>query len=153
MTGAIARGTTLFSDIDLPDAHDPDEESRRQGLARQRTKVPDQVYGFVSRGNRDGGLHHIYRWLASDPDPGEARPWCLEQILRWADPYPGLLLAKQYLGRLLEAGDRVVAVKLKLRCRLVDETFRPRTAILPRAIAAAQACNIRELVEILSRRR
>jgi len=73
--------------------------------------------------------------------------------LRWADPYPGMLLAQQYLGRLLEMGDQVAAVKLILRCRLVDETFRPLGADLPRAIAAAEACNNPELAEILSRRR
>ena len=153
VTGAIARDTSLFSEIDLPDAHDADEEKQRRGLARQRAAVLDHAYGFVSRGNRDGGLEHIYRWLASDPDPDEAWPCCLEQMLRWADPYPGLLLAQQYLGRLLETGDQVAAVKLMLRCRLVDEAFRPLGADLPRAIVAAQACNNRELVEILSRRR
>ena len=153
VTGAIARGTTLFSEIDLPEADAADEEKLRRGLERQREKVLDHAYGFVSRGNRDGGLEHIYRWLASDPDPDEAWPWCLERTLRWADPYPGLLLAQQYLGRLLETGDQVAAVKLLLRCRLVDETFRPLAADLPRAIAAAEACNNGELAEILSRRR
>ena len=49
-------------------------------------------------------------------------------MLRWADVYPGLLLAQQYLGRLLEAGDEVAAIKLILRCRLIDETFRPLSA-------------------------
>jgi hypothetical protein len=153
VTGAIARGTTLFSEIDLPDAHFADEEKLRRGLARQRARVLDHAYGFVSRGNRDGGLEHIYRWLARDPDPDEAWPWCLEQMLRWADPYPGMLLAQQYLGRLLEMGDQIAAVKLILRCRLADETFRPLGADLSRAIAAAEACNNPELVEILSRRR
>ena len=153
VTGAIARGTGLYSEVDVPDAADVDDEKVDRGLARQRAKVLDHAYGFVSRGNRDGGLEHIYRWLASDPDPDEAWPWCLEQMLRWADPYPGLLLAQRYLGRLLEAGDRVAAVKLILRCRLVDEAFRPLSADLPRAIAAAEASNNGELVEILSRRR
>jgi len=73
-------------------------------------------------------------------------------MFRWTDVYPGLLLAQQYLGRLLESGDDVAAVKLILRCRLIDETFRPLSADLPRAIAAAQACNNQELVEVLSRR-
>ena len=153
VTGAIARGTTLFSEIDLPDVDTADEDKARRGLARQRAKVLDHAYGFVSRGNRDGGLEHIYRWLAGDPDPDEAWPWCLEQMLRWEDRHPGLLLAQQYLGRLLDNGERVAAVKLMLRCRLVDESFRPLSADLPRALAAAEACNNRELAEELSRRR
>lgn len=153
VTGAITRGTNLFSEIDLPAAEEADEDKLRRGLARQRAKVLDHAYGFISRGNRDGGLEHVYRSLASDPDPDAAWPWYLEQMLRWADPYPGLRLAQLYLGRLLETGDRVAAVKLILRCRLVDGSFRPLSADLPRAIAAAEACNNRELVEELSRRR
>ena len=74
-------------------------------------------------------------------------------MLRWEDPYPGLLLAQQYLGRLLEAGDQVGAVKLMLRCRLMDETFRPLGADLPKAIAAAEACGNAELAVALSRKR
>jgi hypothetical protein len=73
-------------------------------------------------------------------------------MLRWEDSYPGLLLAQQYLGRLLGNGDQLGAVKLMLRCRLVDEAFRPLSADLPQAIAAAEACNNGELAEILSRR-
>lgn len=153
VTGAITRGTSLFSEIDLPAAEEADEDKLRRALARRRAQVLDHAYGFVSRGNRDGGLEHVYRSLASDPDPDAAWPWYLEQMLRWADAYPGLLLAQQYLGRLLEAGEQVAAVKLMLRCKLIDESFRPLSADLPRAIAAAEACNNRELVERLSRRR
>jgi hypothetical protein len=153
VTGAVTRGSNLFADVDLPGAAEVDEEKLQRGLARKRTQVLDHAYGFVSRGNRDGGLEHIYRWLARDPEPGDAWPWYFEQMLRWENPYPGLLLAQQYLGRLLEAGDRVGAVKLMLRCRLADESFRPLSADLPRAIAAAEACGNPELAEALSRKR
>ena len=153
VAGAVTRGTNLFTDVDLPEAAEADEEKLRRGLERKRAQVLDHAYGFVSRGNRDGGLEHIYRWLARDPEPGDAWPWYFEQMLRWEDPYPGLLLAQQYLGRLLEAGDRVGAVKLMLRCRLADKAFRPLSADLPQAIAAAEACGNSELAGALSRKR
>ena len=73
-------------------------------------------------------------------------------MLNWEDTYPALLLAQQYLGRLLGNGDQVGAVKLMLRCRLVDEAFRPMSVDVPRAIAAAEACDNPELAETLSRR-
>ena len=76
----------------------------------------------------------------------------LQQMLRWEDSYPALLLAQQYLGRLLDNGDKVAAVKLMLRCRLVDETFRPLRADLEKAIEAAKACDNPDLAEALSRR-
>ena len=153
VTGAVTRGSNLFTDVELPEAAGVDEEKLRRGLARKRTQVQNHAYGLVSRGNLDGGLEHIYGWLADDPDPDEAWRWYFEQMLRWEDPYPGLLLAQQYLGRLLETGDRVGAVKLMLRCRLADESFRPLSADLPRAIAAAEACGNPELAGALSRKR
>jgi hypothetical protein len=152
VTGAITRGTGLSGEIEVPEPAGPDEEKLRRGLVRQRMKVLDHAYGFVSRGNRDGGLEHVYQWLADDPDPGTAWPWFQQQMLQWEDDLAGLLFAQQYLGRLLEMGDQVAAVKLMLRCRLVDPAFRPLGPDLPRAIAAAEACNNRELAEGLSRR-
>jgi len=153
VTGAVTRGSTLFTEVELPEAAEVDEEKLRRGLARKRAQVADHAYGFVSRGNLDGGLEHIYRWLARDPEPDAAWPWYFEQMLRWEDPYPGLRLAQQYLGRLLEAGDQVGAVKLMLRCRLIDATFRPLSADRPQAIAAAKACSNPELAAALSRKR
>ena len=153
VTGAVTRGTNLFTEVDLPEAAEVDEEKWHRGLARKRTQVLDHAYGLASRGNREGGLEHIYQWLARDPEPDEAWQWCFEQMLTWQDSYPGLLLAQQYIGRRLEAGDQVGAVKLMLRCRLIDATFRPLSADLPRAIAAAEACGSAELAAELSRRR
>ncbi|MCK5326102.1 MAG: hypothetical protein KAJ57_08835 [Woeseiaceae bacterium] len=151
VTGAIIGRANLLDEIDIPDATGPDAEKVASGLQSDRVKVLNHGYGFVSRGNRDGGLEHIYDWLVKDPDPEEAWPWFLEQMLRWEDNFAGLLLAQQYLGRLLEHNDKVAAVKLMMRCRLVNETFRPLKADLPRAIAAAEACRNDELANVLSR--
>ncbi len=153
VTGAVTRGSDLFTDVDLPEDAGVDEEKVMAGLARRRTGVLNHAYGFVSRGNRDGGLEHIYQWLVRDPDPDAAWPWFLEQMLRWDDSYPALLLAQQYLGRLLDNGEQIAAVKLMLRCRLVDETFRPLRADQEKAIEAAKACDNPELAAALSRRR
>lgn len=153
VTGAVTRGSDLFREVELPDDVEADDEKLMAGLARRRTGVLNHAYGFLSRGNRDGGLEHIYQWLVRDPDPDEAWPWFLQQMLRWEDSYPGLLLAQQYLGRLLDNGDRVGAVKLMLRCRLVEGSFRPLSADLPKAVEAAKACDNPDLAEALSRRR
>lgn len=153
VVGAVTRSAGLNDDVDLPDGTEPDPDEALAEETADRTRVLNHAYGFVSRGNRDGGLEHVYASLRNDPDPDEAWRWYLEQMLRWEDTYPGLLLAQQYVGRLLEHGDQLAAVKLMLRCSLVDVSFRPLTVDLPRAIAAAEACDNRELVETLSRRR
>lgn len=153
VVGAVTRSAGLIDEMELPGGVLPDPVETLAAEAADRTRVLNHAYGFLSRGNRDGGLEHIYTSLRNDPDPDEAWRWYLEQMLRWEDTYPGLLLAQQYLGRLLANGEQLAAVKLMLRCVAVDEAFRPLSADLPRAIAAAEACNNRELVETLSRRR
>jgi hypothetical protein len=151
VTGAVTRGARLFEDVELPEASEPDVDKVLDLQEGQRVKVLNHAYGFISRGNRDGGLNHIYDWLARDPDPDGAWTWFFDQMMRWEDSYPGLLLAQQYVGRLLELGDDVGAVKLMLRCRLINGNFRPLSADLPRAIAAAKTCRNDALVQALSR--
>ena len=136
--------------VEPADASEPDPEKVLEGETRERLRILTHAYGFASRGNRDGALAHIYDRLASDPDPDGAWPWFLEQMLAWDDPFPGLLLAQQYLGRLLEFGDEVAAVKLMLRCRMLDDRFRPLSPDLPAAIEAARSCGNDDLVAALS---
>ena len=147
--GAVTRQSQLFDNVEIPDAIEPEAEKVLVGLHRERIKVVNHAYGFASRDNRDGALEHIYDWLVKDPDPDTAWPWFLDQMLRWENTWPALLLAQQYVGRLLEHNDKVGAVKLMLRCRLVNPDFRPLTADLPAAIAAAEACRNMELAQAL----
>jgi hypothetical protein len=153
VVGAVIRRSGLIDDVDLPDDAGMDPAAAVAAKVADRVRVLNHAYGFLSRGNRDGGLEHIYASLPDDPDPDEAWRWYFEQMLQWEDTYPGLLLAQQYLGRLLEHGDQLAAVKLMLRCRLIDASFRPLSHDLPRAIAAAEASDNQELVRALSRRR
>jgi hypothetical protein len=148
--GAVTRQANLFDEIEIYDAVQPDMEKVRADLESKRITVVNHAYGFASRGNRDGALKHLYDWLAGDPDPDAAWPWFLDQLLRWDDTDPGLLLAQQYLGRLLEFGNQVAAVKLMLRCRMLNDRFRPLSPDLPAAIEAASACGNDELVVALS---
>jgi hypothetical protein len=153
VVGAAIRGADLIDDVDLPDDAEADPDAAVAAGVAGRVRVLNHAYGFLSRGNRDGGLEHIYASLRDDPDPDGAWRWYLGQMLQWEDTYPGLLLAQQYLGRLLEHGDQVAAVKLMLRCRLIDASFRPLSDDLQRAIAAAEACDNQELLQALSRQR
>ena len=120
-----------------------------QSLSRERTAVLNHAYGFISRGNRDGGFKHLYGHLDLDPEPDTAWQWFFEQMLGWEIQEPALLFGQQYLSRLLDDGNDVVAVKLMMRCRLINEAFKPLPEDRERALIAAEHCQNDELISIL----
>jgi len=150
VTGAVIRHHDIIDDVELPEA-DIDEDAGQRRLERQRRDVLTAAYGFASRGNRDGALQHVYDWLARDPAPAQAWPLFFESMTAWDDPYPGLLLAQQYVGRLLDADEKVAAVKLMTRCRMINADFRPLSADLEAAVAASESLGNRELADALRR--
>ena len=147
----MVQGHDLHEEVEIYEPVEKPQAEVDEALLKERTNVLTHAYGFISRDNRAGGFKHIESWLQRDPDPEGAWYWFFDQMLRWEDTYPALLLAQQYLGRLLEHGDKVGAVKLMMRCRLVNEEFRPLTPDLPAAIAAAEACHNDALVQALNR--
>ncbi len=151
VSGAVIRPYGLVDDVDIPDALDADDEQLEQVQVQLRTQVLNHAYGFASRGNRAGGLEHIYRWLDNDPEAAGSWPWFLDHMLRWENTVPALQYAQRYLKNLLVNGDRIAAVKLMLRCRLVDPSFRPQAEDLALAIAAAEHCGNQELASALNR--
>jgi len=149
LIGGVIRPFRLHREVEIPVPVEADDE-RIDGLrTRARTDALNHAYGFISRGNRAGGLEHIYHWLAEDPDPATAWPWFLEQMLRWESTDAALLLAQRYLSQLLLDEDDVAAVKVMLRCRLVNEAFRPLADDTALALAAAERCHNTELIGFL----
>lgn len=149
--GAMTRAGALLDEVDIPAPLEPDANQQTGRLERQRRAVLDHAYGFVSRGNRDGGLRHVYRWLEEDPDPDDGWRWFFTHMLEWRDRDHALYFAQAYLGRLLARGERVAAIKLLLRGRMENEQFRPLAADLPAAIEAAEATGNADLADTLSR--
>lgn len=134
-------------DIPLPASIDEDREAERHLL--ERSTVLDHAYGLISRGNREGGLAHIYAELAADQDEAAGWAWFFDKLMRWERSDAGLEFAQHYLHRLLQHGEIVPAVKVMLRARLRNPAFRPLAEDLDPAISAASACRNEELVEHL----
>ena len=149
LTGSIVRSYELHREVDIHEPLEADEQQVDAALTRQRTAVLGHAYGFISRGNRAGGLKHIHDWLDTDPQPDTAWPWFLEQMLRWEIKEPALVFGQQLLSRLLERQDAVSAVKLMMRCRLESETFMPLPDDRTAAREAAEQCQNEELVRTL----
>lgn len=149
LTGGIIRPHKLHAEVDIhaPVVADPAKTSA--ALRKVRQNALDHAYAFISRGNRAGGLRHIEECIESDADPQAAWAWFFQQMLRWEAREPALFFGQRYLGWLLEHGEDVAAIKVLLRCRLEDETFRPLPEHRALALAAAERCQHDELVSLL----
>lgn len=120
-------------------------------LERDRERVLNHAYGFISRDNRAGGFDHIFDWIARDPQPADAWQWFLDRMLGWEHQQTALFFAQHYLHHLLQQGDQLRSVKVMLRCRLVDGQFRPMPDDRAAAVAAAEAMSNADLAADLQR--
>lgn len=135
----------------VPTDQADDYHRQPSDLEKKRTAVLNHAYGFVSRDNREGGFNHIFEWLGNDPEPVAAWAWFFDRMLHWENQVTAMFFAQHYLHDQLRHGEQVPAVKLIMRCRLVDESFRPLPEDLPAAIAACEAHDNDELAAILRR--
>jgi putative membrane protein insertion efficiency factor len=120
-----------------------------EATLNNRVTVLNHAYGFISRGNRVGGLNHIYLCIADDPNPDTAWAWFFKQMLSWEVEDAVLKFGQQYLKRMLYRDEYVPAVKHMLRCRMISETFRPLPEDRSGALAAAEHCENDELIKVL----
>ena len=147
--GGLARTLDLQREIDIPLPAGPDEETEREQLLVGRTMVLDHAYGIISRGNREKGLQHILDALADDPNEDAGWAWFFDAMMGWENPEAALAFAQRYVHELLRNGETVKAVKLMMRCRLVNPAFRPLQEDIDLAVAAAEKCHNDELASFL----
>lgn len=138
LTGAVLNENGVSVRLRIPDPVEPGEAAVSAGLDTERRKVLNHAYGFVSRGNLDGGLAHVCSAIGHDPDPAEAWRWYFEHMLEWESNTGALFFAQIYLGRLLAGGCDVEALKLLTRCFLEDPAFRPLPADRDAAVQTAR---------------
>ncbi len=151
LVGCLIEPYGLIEDIDIPGPTEKDATEVALDLEKARTKVLNHAYGFISRDNREGGLKHVFDWIPTDPDPTAAWAWFFDGMLRWESQTPALFFAQHYLHDQLQYGEQLAAVKLIMRCRLIDERFRPLPEDVPAAIAACGAHDNTELAAVLRR--
>lgn len=151
LTGALIEPYALVDNVYIPDAREPDASEILGDIEKHRVAVLGHAYGFISRENRKGGFGHIIDAIGRDPDPAAAWAWYFNRMLGWENQRHALFFAQHYVHDALQRGERVAAVKAIMRCRLVDERFRPFPDDLPAAIEAAEASANHELAAVLER--
>lgn len=150
LVGSLIEPYGLVEDIDIPAPPQPAADELSRDLQKARADALNHAYGFISRDNRAGGFKHVFESIETDPDPVAAWAWYFAEMLRWEDQRPALLFAQHYLHDQLQHGEHGPAVKLMMRCRLIDERFRPLPDDLAAATAAAKACGNDEIVAALA---
>ena len=149
LIGGVVQPYHLHQEVRIHDAVESDQETLDENLLKERTTVLNHAYGFISRDNRAGGLQHIHNWMQRDPEPDSTWQWFFEQMLLWEIKEPALVFAQSYLSRLLQDEEYVMAVKLMMRCRLINEAFKPLPDDKALALEAAEYCGNDELLQVL----
>jgi len=149
--GGIMSAHDLFDDLSLPDPVELSREEVAADLEKSRNAILTHAYGFISRDNREGGFKHILEHIEKEADVATAWAWYFERMMRWEQKQHALFFAQRYVHDLLVHGETIPAVKLILRCRLVDEQFRPLADDLQAAIRAAESSGNNELAAVLKR--
>lgn len=151
LVGSLIEPYGLIEDIDIPGPTEKDASEVAVHLEKARTTVLNHAYGFISRDNREGGFNHVFDGIRNDPDPVAAWAWFFERMLRWENQGPALFFAQRYIHDHLQHNEALPALKLIMRCRLIDEQFRPLPEDVAPAIAACEAYENDELAAILRR--
>jgi hypothetical protein len=125
MTGSVLYGRNVAMQIDIPAPLEPTPEELAQELDEERQKVANHAYGFISRGNRQGGFAHIRQWLEQETDVEEAWQWFFREMLKWESKDQALFFAQEYLRRLLRWNLESEALKLIARCLHENPRWRP----------------------------
>ena len=149
--GSLIEPYGLMEDVSIPDSLEPDDDAIAGDLEKARTEVLTHAYGFVSRGNREGGFKHITDWIAKDPDVVAAWAWFFDRMLGWEQSQYALFFAQHYIHDMLQHGEKIPALKVIMRCRLINEQFRPLREDMPATIEAAENSGNIELAAVLRR--
>jgi hypothetical protein len=138
LTGAMARHAGVASNIDVGTPLEPSQSEVRSANEAQREKVASHAYGFISRGNRDGGFRHIRDWIEQDPDPDGAVGWFFNAMMKWESREAALFFAQDCFSHYLHHDMDAEALKLIATCVHADPRWRPKAEDRQHAIELAE---------------
>ena len=149
--GSIMAPHDIFEDVHIPEAAEDGADEIAAQTEKTRIAALSHAYGFVSRGNRDGGFRHIFDVIEKDPDTVAAWAWFFDRMMRWEQNEHALFFAQHYIHDMLQHGEKIPALKVIIRCRLVNEQFKPLREDMAAVIEAAESSGNIELAAVLKR--
>ena len=126
LTGAVLHAKDVAVQVDIEAPLEKSDDEISGDLEKERQKVANHAYGFVSRNNRQGGLAHINQWIDRESDTDAACAWFFQEMLTWENNAAALFFAQDYLHQLLHREQEVTALKLAARCLHEDPRWKPQ---------------------------
>jgi len=151
LTGTVVNASGVAAEVDIELPVEKSERAVASDLDAERQKIADHAYGFISRGNRDGGFKHIRQWISSDPDPGAAVTWFFNEMMRWENKEAALFFGQECFGHYLHHDQDTLALKLASQCIHVDPLWRPGPDDRQHAIELAERYGREDLLGSLRR--
>jgi len=150
-TGTIVHRSGVAADVDIDLPLEKGASELADDLSAARQRVINHAYGFISRGNREGGYGHVRQAIASDPDANAAVAWYFNEMMKWESKQAALFFGQECLAHFLYHQQDAAALKVIAGCLYADPAWRPRPADRESALALAGRCGRRDLVELLGR--
>jgi hypothetical protein len=126
MTGGVLHMKGVVFNVDIGPPLEPTEKEIAGDLEKEREKVASHAYGFISRGNREGGFAHIMDWIQKEPDVHEALAWFFNAMMRWESKDAALFYAQTYISHLLHHDEDMKALKLISVCLHANPRWKPK---------------------------
>jgi hypothetical protein len=151
LTGAVLHANNVAVQVDIGPPLEKSDDDVTGDLDKERQKVANHAYGFVSRNNRAGGLAHIKQWIEKETDTDAAYAWFFREMLTWENNTAALFFAQEYLSRLIHDEQEVAALKLAARCLHEDPRWKPQLEERDLFIELAKRHGREDLVRQLKR--
>lgn len=151
LSGALIAPVSLVKDVYIPDEVPEDAVRTAADVEQARMLALNHAYGFLSRGNREGGFKHLFDTIEKDEDPQAAWDCFFYGMLGWEQKMHALFFAQHYVRDALRHGEARRALKVTMRCIYENEQFRPFREDLPALVEAAERSGNAELAEVLKR--
>lgn len=149
-TGAVLQAHDVVKEVDIESPIEANEAELAAGLVRERQRIANHAYGFINRGNRDGGFAHIRQWLEKEAARDEAYQWFFLEMLKWESKEPALFFAQDYLAQLLRWKMDNEALKVIARCLHENPGWKPGLSAREEVTELATRHGRDDLIRLLS---
>ena len=151
LTGSVVHASDVAAEVGIEAPAVPSEAEVAAGHVSERRKVANHAYGFISRGNREGGFQHVREWIAGEADADDAVNWFFNEMMRWENKDAALRFGQECFAHFLHHERDAMALKVVSRCVHEEPAWRPRREDRQAAIELAERYGREDLLPALRR--